>query len=266
MIGFAQDLQDISKVTNEGPETLKLQKNELYDLVASEFLLPPCTSKGVTREYLLKVRRGEVFRVTNQEWKTFEYKLEKKHHRKSMLVNNPILVRKINLLLKSEGRLDLGFDEFNVPEQNWLYKVARYIDRTNLLEFFEEPVEREPAPMHNSSAICKIHYGRQYACEFLFDEQKKKANKKLWHSLRVLAETYRMLMGSKIHVEVLQHDLADTMARVKEQEAALQDLLGKAAFAYAAIDNQNCTADAVITNMNSLTPEIRARLSMVSQL
>jgi hypothetical protein len=266
MIGFAQDLQDISKVRDEGPETQKLQKNELYDLVANDFLLPPCTSKGVTREYLLNVRNGKVFRVTNHEWKTFEYKLEKKHHRKSQLVNNPILVRKLNILLKSYGQHDLGFDEYNVPEQNWLFKMARYIDRTNLLEFFEEPVEREPAPTDTSSNISKIHSGRQYACEFLFDEQRKKANKKLWHSLRVLAETYRMLMGSKIHVEVLQHELVETITRVKEQETALQDLLGKAAFAYAAIDNHNITADAVITNMNSLSPEIRTRLSMVSQL
>jgi hypothetical protein len=266
MIGFAQDLQDISKVRDEGPETLKLQKNELYDLVAADFVLPPCTSKGVTREYLLNVRNGKVFRVTNQQMKTFEYTLEKKHNRKSQLVSNPILVRKLNILLKTYGQLELGFDEYHVPEQNWLYKMARYIDRTNLLEFFEEPVEREPAPTDTSSSISKIHYGRQYACEYLFDEQQKKANKKLWYSLRVLAETYRMLMGSKIHVEVLQHELVETIARVKEQEAALQDLLGKAAFAYAAIDNHNITADAVITNMNSLSPEVRTRLSMVSQL
>lgn len=266
MIGFAQDLQDTGRHKDEGPDTVKLQKNELYDLVASEFFLPPCTSKGVTREYLLNVRLGNVFRVTNQEWKTFEYQLEKAHSRKSQMVNNPILIRKLNILLKNWGQKPLGFDEFHVPEQNWLYKMARYIDRTNLLEFFEVPVQNEPAPTDNSSTISKIHFGRQYACEFLFDEPSKKANKKLWHSLRVLAETYRMLMGSKMHVEVLQQELAETIARVKEQESGLQDLLGKASFAYAAIDNPNITADTVITNMGSLTPEIKARLSTVSQL
>lgn len=266
MIGFSQDLQDISRHKDEGPDTLRLQKNELYDLVASEYFLPPAASKGVTREYLLNVRKGSVFRVTNQSWKTFDFKLNKEHHRKSFMINNPILVRKLNLLLKSRGDKPLGFDEFNVPEQNWLFKVARYIDRTNLLEFFDEPVDNEPAPLEHSSMINKIFYGRKYACQFLFDDPRKKQNKKLWHALRVLSETYRMLMGSKIHVEVLEHELAETRRRVLEQEATLQDLLGKAAFAYGAIENPNITADAVITNMASLPEDIRKRLALVSQL
>ena len=266
MIGFSQDLQDLSRHKDEGLDTLKLQKNELYDLVASEYFLPPSASKGVTREYLLNVRKGSVFRVTNTSWKTFDFKLTKEHHRKSFMINNPILVRKLNLLLQSKGEKPLGFDEFNVPEQNWLYKVARYIDRTNLLEFFDEPVDHEAAPLDHSPIITKIFYGRKYACEFLFDEPRKKQNKKLWQALRVLAETYRMLMGSKMHVEVLEHELAETKKRVLEQEATLQDLLGRAAFAYAAIENPNITADVVITNMASLPEDIRKRLSMVSQL
>lgn len=266
MIGFAEYLQDIPRNRDEGPDTSKLQKNELYDLVASEYFLPPCLSKGVTREYLLKVRAGTIFRVSNHDWKAFDYSLEKAHHRKSFMISNPILVRKLNALLEATDRKPLGFDEYNVPEQNWLYKVARYIDRTNLLEFFELPVQDEPAPTDSSSLICKIHYGRQYAGEFLFDTPFKKSNKKLWQALKVLAEAYRMLIGSKMNVEVLEHELKETRQRVIEQDATLQDLLGKAAFAYAAIENPNITADSVITNMSNLPTDIRDRLSMISKL
>jgi hypothetical protein len=266
MIGFSQDLQDISRHKDEGLDTLKLQKNELYDLVASEYVLPPSASKGVTREYLLSVKNGSVFRVTHQSWKTFDFKLNKDQLRKSQMISNPILVRKLNLLLQSKSEKPLGFDEFNVPEQNWLYKIARYIDRTNLLEFFDQPVDNEPAPFEHSTMINKIHHGRKYASEFLFDEPRKKQNKKLWQALKVVSETYRMLMGSKMHVEVLEHELVETRKRVLEQDSTLQDLLGKAAFAYAAIENSNITADSVITNMTSLPEDIRNRLCMVSQL
>lgn len=266
MIGFSLDLQDISKNRPEGADTQKLQKNEVYDLVAEEYFLPPSASRGVTREYLLKVRQGEVFGVSNTNMKNFEFKLTKGQLRKSLMISNPVLVRKLNLLLESRGQKPLGFDEFNVPEQNWLYKVARYIDRTNLLEFFEDSVEFEPAPGDKSSWIVKNAYGRKYASEWLFDEDRKKQNKKLWAALRVLSEGYRMLVGSKMHVTVLEHELAETRRKVLEQESALQDLLGKAAFAYAAIENPKITADAVITNMASLPDDIRARLSMVSQL
>lgn len=266
MIGFSQDLQDFGNARTEGPDTVHLQKNELYELVSKDYFLPPCTSRGVSREYLLKVKEGKVFRITNTEWKNFEFKLSKEQFRKGNMINNAILMRKLNRLLKSYNKAEMGFDEYNIPEQNWLYKVARYIDRTNLLEFFEVAVQPEPAPTHNSTPYVKIYFGRLYASEYLFSDPRKKSNKKLWGNLRTLSEAYRMLMGSKIHAEVLEHDLLETRRRIAEQEANLQDLLGKASFAYIAIDNPELTADVVINKQAQLTEEQKKEINRISQL
>lgn len=266
MIGFSQELQDISRSKTEGPETSNLSKNELYELVAKDYFLPPCASRGATREYLLRVREGKVFRITKHEWKHFEFKLERGQFRKAGMVNNAILVRKLNLLLKSKDMPELGFTEYDIPEQNWLYKIARYIDKTNLLEFFEESVEHEAYPTKHSSAYVKIYYGRLYAGEFLFEEHRKRTNKKLWYALRSLSEAYRMLMGSKMHADVLEHDLLETKKRIVEQESTLQDLLGKASFAYTAIDNPKITADMVINHQDELTTEVKQKLNQFSQL
>lgn len=266
MIGFSQDLQGIINTNTEGPDTSHLQKNELYELVARDYFLAPSGSRGITREYLLAVREGRVFRVTNADWKCFEFRLERGQLRKTGMINNAILVRKLNLLLKSKGGKELGFSEYDIPEQNWLFKVARFIDQTNMLEFFEEPIENEPLPSQHSSPISKIYWGRLYAGEYLFEDEKKKSNKKLWQSLRVLSEAYRMLLGSRMHGEVLEHDLLETRKKILEQESSLQDLLSKVSFAYTSIDNPAITADLVINNQAQLTPEMRQQLSLSSQL
>jgi hypothetical protein len=231
MIGFSQEFKDISNASTEGPDTCNLQKNELYELVAKDFFLPPIGSRGVTREYLLSVKEDRVFHITNYDWKHFEFKMERGHLRRSAIVNNAILIRKLNMLLRSRNQKELGFSEFDIPEQNWLYKMARYIDRTNLLEFFEQPVENEATPTHHSSAIIKIHFGRLYAGEYLFADKVKRSNKKLWHSLKVLSEAHRMLLSYKMSIALLEHDLTDTKKKVVEQESTLQDLLSKASFA-----------------------------------
>lgn len=266
MIGFSQELQGNFRNNPEGLDTCNLQKHELYELVAKDYFLPPAGSRGVTREYLLSVREDKVFRVTNKDWKAFEFRLERGQLRKAGMVNNAILVRKLNLLLLSQDRKELGFTEFNIPDQKWLYSVTRYIDQTNLLEFFEEPVMHEAQPSHQSTNIVKIYFGRIYAGEYLFEEPRKRSNKKLWNSLRVLSEAYRMLQGSKMHAEVLEHDLMETRKRIAEEESTLQDLLSKASFAYTAIDNPAITADLVINNSSDLTPEMRKQLTHNSQL
>ena len=68
MIGFSQDLQLFKTDINESIETKNLSKNELYEIVSSNYMLPPVNSKGITREYLLKVKNGEVFRVENMDY------------------------------------------------------------------------------------------------------------------------------------------------------------------------------------------------------
>ena len=81
-------------------------------------MLPPSISKGITREYLLSVKSGEVFRVGNMDYKQFEFNLQKAHQKKVGIVNNALLVKKINILLRERGKAQLGFTEYSLPEQN----------------------------------------------------------------------------------------------------------------------------------------------------
>ena len=130
---------------HEGLDTSNLSKNELYELVSSTYLLPPCSSKGLTRNILLQTHRDDIYSLEARTYKKFEVELSKAQLKKVGIMNNALLVRKLNMLHRLRGEKELGFSEFEIPDQNWLYKIARYADQTNLLEFFETAVVPEPA-------------------------------------------------------------------------------------------------------------------------
>ena len=266
MIGFSQDLQLFRADTNEGLDTKNLHKNELYEIVSANYMLPPANSKGITREYLLKVKNGEVFRVENMEYKQFEFNLNKSHQKKVGIINNSLLVKKLNILLRERRQPELGFTEFDLPEQSWLYKVARFIDRTNLLEFFEASPYTEPPLDHQSSAISKIYYGRLYAGQYIFRLDIAKRNKKLWDAFTALSEKHKNLNSYKINVNVLEQELIETKKKVSQVENELHDMIGKTSFTYTSLEDSKITPELVIGGGEGLTPEMRATLNTNAQL
>jgi len=120
MIGFQQGLAEIAR-PEEPAETAGLSKNQLYDRVVATYFLPPFLSRGVTRDYLLRVLNNQVFRVTHNAIKHFEVDLEKAQTTKTSSPNNSLIVKKLNRLLEETGQRQLGFDEYEVPESAWLY-------------------------------------------------------------------------------------------------------------------------------------------------
>ena len=58
-------------------------------------------------------------------FKHFEFNLERCHFKKVGITSNALLVKKLNRLLELQGEKSLGFTELEVPDQTWLYKVAR---------------------------------------------------------------------------------------------------------------------------------------------
>ena len=93
MIGFQPELQEDIAQVDEGLDTKNLLKKELYDMVSAVWHLPPYSSKGVTRDYLLRVNGDQVFRVNSNELKRFEVELSKDQQKKNGTVNNALLVK-----------------------------------------------------------------------------------------------------------------------------------------------------------------------------
>ena len=193
-------------------------------------------------------------------FKHFEFNLERHHFKKVGITSNALLVMKLNRLLELQGERPLGFTELEVPDQSWLYKVARYIDQTNILEFFETQINPEPPLGNKSSQISTIYYGRLFACQWLFRLQTTKTNKKLWEMLKNLSEVYRTLMAQRINAELLEQEVRHNREKSLQLETSLQDLIGKAALTYSAIENPNINPQMVISGSKDFTDDMKAML------
>ena len=82
MIGFQNELIAERCQSQEDAETKNLEKKEIYDMLVHKFYLPPYSSRGVTREYLLKVYNKMCFTVPLLELKHFEVELTPKMTRR----------------------------------------------------------------------------------------------------------------------------------------------------------------------------------------
>ena len=266
MIGFTRELRSEQPQSDEGHDTINLEKKELFEMVEKDWFLPPYSSRGVTREYLLKVHKNRVFRIGHSELKHFEVDLTPAHLRKVQGMGHAVLVRKLNALLSLTGRKPLGFTEHDVPDQTWLHRVARVIDPTSLTEFFEIAVRKEPQPTNDSADISLIYHGRMAAAKWFMRHNAVKSNRRFWDALTNIAGHFRGFLNKSLAIETLEKELAEQQLEKQALANNLDDLISKASLTYCAILNPTLKPEAVIGGGADITAEMRAELHRTSQL
>lgn len=272
MIGFDEQPRTERGHHNEGPETKNLDKRDLYLMLQHRNYLPPMTSKGVTRDYLLKVHKLQVFTVPLIELKQFEVALTNQHTKRVGLANNALLIRKINALLKSRGLKELGFDDFDSPDevgsshQTWLFRVARFIDQGNVLEFFEAPVRAEDYAKAMKTAIGRVHFGRLKASKYFFRLAQAKRDRTLWDNLHTISSQYRAYLGQRVLLDKLERDVQAAKLKTAELGNQMDDLIGRASLTYTKMENPDFRQDLYLSNPSSLPKEHGAMVLLNSKL
>ena len=117
MIGFEAAPQSERGHPNEDPETRRLDKKEFYTLLIHKYYLPPYHSRGINRDYLLKVYKHECYRVKMLELKHFEVELTPSMVKRVGIQNNSLLLQKMNFLLKVFKMPTMGFEEYDPPDE-----------------------------------------------------------------------------------------------------------------------------------------------------
>jgi hypothetical protein len=266
MIGFGENLRTDQPQSDEGADTKNLEKKELYEMVHKNWFIPPYASRGVTRDYLLKVHNNLVFRTTHGEIKHFEVDLTPEHQRKVQGMGHPVLLRKLNILLYLTGRKQLGFTEHDLPDQGWLHRMARMIDPTSLTEFFDTPVHSEPNPNTDSLNISLIYHGRLAAARWFMRHPTIKSNRRFWESLHTIGTLFRAYLNKGLAIETLERELAAQQREKADMANSLDDLISKAALTYSAILNPGLKPDAVIAGSDDITGDMRTELLRNSKL
>lgn len=137
-----------NKSSVRDPDDLQqLSKTQLKNMVSKENFLPSEQSRALTREYLIKCRRQEVYLVNRKQLLCFEAEHgvdSTKDRVTSMTVL--YLVSTLDILLAQLGRKSTGFTESNLPDEMYAYRIVRYTDPTNLIGAFRSPVQGLAGP------------------------------------------------------------------------------------------------------------------------
>ena len=147
-----------------------------------------------------------------------------------------------------------------------MYRVARYIDTTNLAEFFEAPVSPEPPFDHQSSAISLIYTARKRACEMFFDVKGVKDNRRMWEALRTISDTFRNFQSQTLTIEMLTKELESSKAKHAELERSLIDMVTKCSISYTSYQLEGYTTEKIVKGLDGSKPEIRDAVSRNTQL
>ena len=167
MIGIQRGLAHQRSLRENDPETKDLSKTKIYNRLDDLYLLPPILSKGVNRAWLVEVWNDRVFRVSLRDWKQFEAGLSNKPYKKNSHTNLLHMVGRLNALLRAKGHHELGFPAFVVPDEKWLDKIARFVDRANLLEYFKDTIEPIQGITQRTPEPELIHFTRNIAYQNL---------------------------------------------------------------------------------------------------
>lgn len=243
MIGFEDEVDRPGAHLDEDADTAGLEKPQLYENVSAVKYVAPYGTRGIKRKYLVDTIKGRVFSVGHSELRHFEVDLDNSQTKRLGSINNGLVVRKINMLQASRRDPELGFNEFEPPEQvdsshqPWLVRIARYIDRTNLAEIFEAPVNPEPPLTDKSSNISIIYHGRKKAYKYLMAPKAPRENRKFWEGLRDVSDRFREYQNQNFVVEQMRREAERAHQKSLEMQSELQDLISKSAMMYVTLKN-----------------------------
>ena len=225
MIGLHRP-QNLNQNRDAEPiETRKLSKQQLYDSLKDTYLLPGIDSKGVNRVYLVQVFTGMVFRLTKQEWKRFDVDLTTRMTKRNNLVNMLYVLRKLNTLMEERMMRPLGFPDFVIPEEKWLSHIVRFVDRKNVLEFFEEAAN----PMANPQCLSEqVHQARVNAHQFVFDGNNILDNLHVYKAVKLISEAYRRTISRRIDIEELRNTIQQYELKLQEEDGLMKASVMKA--------------------------------------
>ena len=203
-----------------------LKKKAIYKMLAETYLMPDKSSKGVNRRYLARVFQGTALRILIMEYKRFEVELTPAQLKKAPFICTGDVYLKLVSLLQ-EMKLDpLGFDESFYPEDTWLYKVVRVIDRSNATSTYLEqvPLRNPPIGVHPLSATMVI--AKRNAKEYLIGNIR--GVPAVYSALKSLWDAHKKVISRRVEIRALERELQASRENLTEEEPQISAALAKA--------------------------------------
>ena len=118
--------------------------------------------------------------------------------------------------------------------------MARFVDRKNLMEFFQTSIDPVGVPRLLSE---RVHVGRTQAHQFLFDGNGLLANQKVYYAVKEISDSYRRIISKRIDIEEIEHQRMLMRDKLTEEEASLKSSIVRASTTIVAIAQNNFNPD-----------------------
>jgi hypothetical protein len=209
------------------PEAIRnLKKKAIYKMLSDQYLLPEENSKGVHRRYLVGVYRGDYFTINVMEFKRFEVELTPAQLKKTPYLSSGDVFAKISRLLEEMGLPPLGFEVGLFPEDTWLYKVVRFVDRANATGVYLEAVPARVPPLGDEPMSNQMMRAKRHAETFLVGGIINQPV--VYNSLKTLWDSHKKVISRRVEIEQLERELAASRGKLAAEQPHVQSSLAKA--------------------------------------
>lgn len=198
-------------------------KKRLYSELAEKYFLPPRDSYGVTKKYLDKVSAGTVWRVELITMKRFMAEMRPSQMKRAVYTCKFETYIKIERVLMEKGEKSLGYETGLIPDGEWLYKVARYVDRSNVCGLFMMSLEGEGEGRSDSE---RVYRAQKRAEKMLMDDTGIGKREGVRSSVESLVQCCKRVVSREaevanitLYLEVLERQLKNDR-RVMENQLA----------------------------------------------
>ena len=245
----------------EPAEIRNQTKSQIYESLLEHFYLPPKDSKGVNREYLVRVTTNAALTVPLREIKVFEANLTPAQMKKIPFLNPTEAFGRANLLFTQLGYQPFNFPGQIVPEEKWLLFVIRFLDRPNVLGAFLRAVE-VPAIFENQpNFIAKI--AQRNAMEWLSIGAALE-NNNFWQLKAGLWEAVKKMRGLEQDIQTAERHMERLRQKRNQEQSILESK--RSSFALAIFNvrfpGRNLTAHAAFITDEAARQTIRAIIDM----
>jgi hypothetical protein len=150
--------------------------------------------------------------------------------------------------------------------KTWLYRVARFVDPQNILQFFESAVHQTDQSIDERNPVYRTHCGRLKASKYFHRLPDAKRDRKLWEQLHSISAAYKAYLCQTLIIEKLQADLNVSSRKKTELERTLNNLISQAACTYTTIERPGLQADMIINGDQSIGADVRDLIMLNSRL
>ena len=172
------------------------------------------------------------------------------------------LVAKLNSLLAETNRPNIGFDLGMVPEEDWLVRITRYVDRGNILGVFLEAINGAPQLQCTSERMVTA---KANAERYLLLEPRLLENAPLYKQIAALHEHSKRLDGHRKEMMSLLEKGRNLERLVNEAEADVRDRLCKISLSVFNFGNRNDDTNIIFMEEND-GPRLREQVGQIREM